>query len=56
MCVGVGRGEGCLERAHPGPIFNIFVQFLGKIDQNNRLVATTLELVPPQGNPGSTTS
>ena len=39
------------------PIFFIFMQFLGKIGQNNRLRSPPLWLAhPPLGNPGSATT
>ena len=37
-------------------VFHFHAVFLGKIDQNNRLVFPLLRLAPhPQGNPGSVT-
>ena len=41
----------------PGQIFFIFMQYLKKIDQNNRLALPPLRLAPPPlGNPGSATA
>ena len=52
--------EGALGPRPPPPpwvkLFFIFMQFLGKFGQNNRLTPPTLLLAPPPlGNPGSVT-
>ena len=55
----IGGSQGGRQgRAPPplGPNFFNFMQFLGKIGKNNRLVPPPLQLAhPPLGNPGSAT-
>ena len=47
---------GATDERPIGPKSFIFMQFLAKISHNNRLAHPPRELVPPLGNPGSTTA